>query len=284
MAESWRLKLERAEHHFEDFQAEASRYAHSDNFKVVPVVHRTKADNRIETVDYRLRIVNQPDPVLSVIAGDVLYNLRSALDHLAVGLVPKKYRRDVSFPIESEQIWARKDRRFVVRSPDGRRRFRAATSGMCQEAVRIIGELQPYEPKEVPLDARALYQLSRLSNADKHRQLVTFAAGLRHIILDMQTRGNASRYAPAASPDTDREPFAPDGETIVKYAVSAPADVRDSEIQAQVSGTPVIAVKVVVPNRRDARAGYMPFDVLCRTLFAHFRDTVFPALEPFVRR
>jgi hypothetical protein len=47
----------------------------------------------------------RPDHRLPLIAGDVVYNLRAGLDHLACALVSVSDRSHVMFPILIESVW-----------------------------------------------------------------------------------------------------------------------------------------------------------------------------------
>lgn len=282
MAESWRLKLDRAQHHVLDLKREIAAYAKDDSYKLVPVDPRPKCHQHGGTCwDYQLVMTRQPNPMVAVIAGDILFNVRSALDHLAVAMVLPQRKGKTSFPIEIEHIWERKNRRFVVRNPDGRRRFRTATEGMPDGAVAIIKSLQPYNAPRDERDQEALYQLSRLNNADKHRQLVAFASGLLHVICEVSVGGEFERK-PILDVDK-RFGFAPDGAHVFHFA-TGPRVAPKSEVHVQVSGTPVVGIKIVSPDGHPDRAGYMNIEELFALLLPNVSNHLFPALEPYVRR
>ena len=115
-------------------------------------------------------IVRSPPPTFSVIVGDILHNLRSALDHLAWELVKRaggKPGRHTSFPIcDTEDRWL-KDVVLRRRSEDRR----SPLSGIEPDSAiwRFIQAVQPYEGAAY---ADAMTALRVLSNADKHRQLL----------------------------------------------------------------------------------------------------------------
>lgn len=93
-------------------------------------------------------------------AGDVVQNLRSALDHLACQLVQVGNRgiepnRNVSFPIcPSVKVYEKTKRRKV--------------NGMRQDAIMAIDALKPYKGGN-----DALWRLHEINNIDKHRLILT---------------------------------------------------------------------------------------------------------------
>jgi hypothetical protein len=115
-------------------------------------------------------IVESPSPMLSVIVGDVLHNLRSGLDHLAWELVIRaggKPGRHTYFPIcDTEERW--------IREVEWRRRSgdrQSPLTGIEPDSAiwKFIQAVQPYEGA---IYAKAMTALRVLSNADKHRQLL----------------------------------------------------------------------------------------------------------------
>lgn len=101
----------------------------------------------------------------SVRLGEILYNLRSALDHLvwqlvlANGQVPGRHN---AFPIvRSDEDWAKQAR------------GQWALSGVSESAVTMIRRLQPYTGGiHLPFNVGAFWKLHALCNIDKHRHLV----------------------------------------------------------------------------------------------------------------
>ncbi len=95
-------------------------------------------------------------------AGDVVVNLRGALDHLAYQLtkvhrprITIKEERDISFPICKDLAGYEKARKTVVKlvSPD---------------AIKLIDALKPYKGGN-----EALFRLNELNNINKHKLLPT---------------------------------------------------------------------------------------------------------------
>jgi hypothetical protein len=116
--------------------------------------------------------------ILSVICGDFIHNLRSALNYIVVALVDKSganLTKKHQFPIFEDQasyegkIW---DTTTAIGRGD---------LGNVIYGLREIYDLQPFrkdpkfcvgfEPGQDPMSAHPLFHLNRLSNADKHRLL-----------------------------------------------------------------------------------------------------------------
>jgi hypothetical protein len=102
-------------------------------------------------------------------AGDIVHNLRSALDHLAYHLVAvglecspfmpltEREMRHIYFPI------AETSEKYESEKP-------AKVKGMLLEAVEAIDRLKPYKGGNP-----ALWRIHELDNIDKHRTLFTLA-------------------------------------------------------------------------------------------------------------
>jgi hypothetical protein len=115
-------------------------------------------------------VVEPPPPTLSVIVGDVLHNLRSALDHLAWELVKRaggKPGRHTYFPICDTEKWWLQETVHRRRAED--RKSPLAGVEPSSAIWRFIQAVQPYKGAAY---ANSLNALRVLSNADKHRQLL----------------------------------------------------------------------------------------------------------------
>jgi len=115
----------------------------------------------------------------SVICGDTVHNLRSALDHLVWQLVLSEGRKRPGsrnfFPIYTD---------FDDFIREVRSRKKKSRPGPLEginpkgDAWTFIEDLQPYKRRELGMDPRAhqLAVLNRLSNTDKHRTLHVYMA------------------------------------------------------------------------------------------------------------
>src|SRR4030042_881086 len=99
----WWLKVKRAEKHMVDINQEAIRYASRNPYDIT----RIRLPDSQKQIRYRFHITEQPDPMIAVMLGDFVHNLRSALDYIIVACVPKQCRKHASFPIQSQDIFAK---------------------------------------------------------------------------------------------------------------------------------------------------------------------------------
>lgn len=116
------------------------------------------------------KVDREPPALLSVIVGDILHNLRSALDHLAWQLVQfagAKPGFHTKFPIhDTEKSWVRE---IEHRRRSGDRPSPLQGVDPTHRVWTFIEGIQPYHGGEC---ADALTNLRALSNADKHRALL----------------------------------------------------------------------------------------------------------------
>lgn len=173
----------RADHHFGHFKLRAARLPEK-----YPVSKRFEAYKGVDQWVWRLEIPLVDDPSLAVLVGDILFNVRSALDHLAVGLIPSALRRtrhimrSVQFPIFTCDIDERDPLTGHHLHRDQRRLWDRQTRGFATPTAQAaIKWHQPYQFLSKGLDPRdsSLAILRALQNADKHRQLVVVARGIR---------------------------------------------------------------------------------------------------------
>ena len=153
-----RAKLERAEKHISDVDAAIRLF-----FKSSPYLTITKQDQQTSDYISYVESVGDVPAKVSLIAGDAIHNIRSALDHLAWQLVLSTGNTpgpSTSFPIfdSAVEYEARSERKV---------------KGMRQAAIDAIGALKPYKTGN-----RLLWQLHRLDIIDKHRMVVTAGSAL----------------------------------------------------------------------------------------------------------
>lgn len=160
-------KINRADAHLQTLDQEWAKYLRSEPRPYgFPIHINPQTGDHTIYAEFR----QPPPPMLSVIVGDVLHNLRSALDHLAWELVIRgggKPGRHTSFPIcDTEDRW-RSEVEWRRRSGDRRSPLDGIEPGGA--IWRFIKAVQPYEGA---VYANAITALRALSNADKHRQLL----------------------------------------------------------------------------------------------------------------
>jgi hypothetical protein len=162
-----RLKLDRARNHLEVLGNELAAFNASEPYRIV---HEPNVDASEHF--FRAKVLKDPPSFLSVIIGDILQNMRSALEHLVWGLALKakgsEPSRAISFPIyRTESAF------FEVNKKTGNYSTRSGAHKIAEVVdprVRAaIQELQPYKGK-VP-DEDWLFILNELARVDRHQSL-----------------------------------------------------------------------------------------------------------------
>ena len=135
--------------------------------KLCEGIHKNIVREVREDVDKQTWVFQGPTPHTpvewSVTIGEILYNLRSGLDHLVWQLVIDNGQtpgRHNEFPItEDEQRWQQEKVR--------------ALKGVGQMHQAMIGHLQPFTGGiNLPFDVSMLRAIHELSNVEKHRHLI----------------------------------------------------------------------------------------------------------------
>jgi hypothetical protein len=165
--ESARLKILRAMKHRHMLDECITEY--TDTKPCVIVSHPNGEDT--------LNITHDPPPDVAIISGEIIYQVRSALDHLFFELVKRNHRRgklrdkwerDCQFPLHSKLPSGIK--KTPVAFADAAKISKAA-DWITDRAFTFIEGLQPYYMgKRVN---QLLGYFCQLSNIDKHRYLNT---------------------------------------------------------------------------------------------------------------
>lgn len=161
---TWQPKLERAKRHFVELETALASF-----FAMTPYKISTCRNDEGRLVYYLSDVADVPVE-LSLITGDVIQNLRSALDHLAYDLwvneASGRGRGDkIYFPID-------KDEASYNRNKAGK------TQGISAQSLAVIDSLHPY-----PGANDALWRIHTLNNRDKHRLLVTVGSSFQSMDL-----------------------------------------------------------------------------------------------------
>ena len=276
MRESWWLKVDRAEHHFIDLDVEIRKYESKHAYGPVHKPNRGGDKNRWV---YVLQITEQPDADLSLILGDVVHNLRTALDHVLVAMRPRNLRWNSGFPLNDVDIWAKDAAgEFVSRDHKRRASFTNAVEGLEAPAIALIKELQPYSMANDGFDAKLhpLGILGRLDNADKHRELVLLSGGVINLVAKVVARGERILQGPTTPDGTIG--YVPDGAVCAHFGWHGTTPLEESEMDVKISGTPEVAVDIGVPK------GIMGVRVAVELITRNLKEEVLPALEEYVIR
>lgn len=293
---SWRLKIERAKKHLVELEDQVRVYSERHPYRIGWERHGNPDSGEWLCI---LRITEQPDRAVSTIIGDVVHNVRSALDHLATAIAPESQEREASFPIRDVDPWNLDGRA----GEKARESFQAATRGMPEEAKTIIKQLQPYSrwpPNHTALlfhlggaivvgESRTpakfffhspqnhfLSVLNEFDNRDKHRTFVPIVTSLPGGIVTIRDRsGIVIHTEDVAGPRKDGAPILEVSE------IPTPTGIRlinpESKVDMQIRGSIQVTVRVGEPE------GVADIVQTLRGFTDRLPSVVFPALEPWVR-
>ena len=197
------LKVKRAKEHVEDLQRQITAFLETKPYKVA-----VKLDAQSRKPIYYLSSIERTPDCLSLVVGDAIQNLMSALDHLAYQIVCSDTG---DAPPNPNWIY------FPV--ADDAKKYEAKKHGKIggarQETFEAIDALKPYKGGN-----DSLWMLYRLNNIEKHRLLITVGSMFQSVNLGAHVARSMQRLF-SADPDS---PF--HGKTIpVVDAFFKPADV-----------------------------------------------------------
>lgn len=152
------LKLIRIPEHIKAIRKYVTNYARGQSHKRIP-----QPDGK-----EKVSVTKEPPHEISVLAGEVLYQLRSTIDHLAFDLV-KMNTGNVQLPADWEEhcffpLWLK-----VPKKPPTYNCFEHILPGISKQAFTFIEGVQPYRTNN--RTGNMLRLLAELSNIDKHRHL-----------------------------------------------------------------------------------------------------------------
>jgi hypothetical protein len=152
------LKIQRASEHLGDLYARHRYFGTPHPYGIY-----TERDEEAKVVRYRFHLYKTIPPEWSLIIGDLLHNLRSALDLIAWQLVEANGNRPdehTKFPIgESEKAWESGE--------SGAKILQRKGHAIGDEPMAVLRTLKPYKGGD-----DALYALHRLNIEDKHHLLI----------------------------------------------------------------------------------------------------------------
>jgi hypothetical protein len=261
-----RLKMGRARKHLEELHALIQEFMQGDPERTDSI---GGADLHIDNIKGKLtcdaRIPDAP-PVhkWGLVVGDVLHNLRSALDHLAWQLVLANGKSPTSrteFPIFKD------DREFKDQA-------RRKVGGMSKDARTAIESLQPYATRKDDPEGEPLWCVQELSIVDKHRLL--------HLSEIHLTRGRFTFRHPQKI-QVSRDYFlesgpVQDGTPIARFSWD-PAIYREVDVEVHLSFDVAFGK---APAEGPPISDYtgVPIRDLLITIWAELDEVVLPALAP----
>lgn len=180
--------------------------------------------------------------IFSILVGEVVYHLRSALDHLVYQLIIAKTKQPPTFKSAFPIVWCGKDRRIK----SALKEYEAQSSRLKQDismaAVQMIHDLQPFH-RGAAFQDDPLWMLNELNNADKHRVLNLTVHGISHYTVKVLARGH--QFDATFQPKIHFEA----GAEIGRLRLLDGASYRDYEVQ--VDGDLIIAVALDQVGQRQ---------------------------------
>lgn len=166
---------------------------------------------------FRLRVMKAPPLELSLIMGDVVHNLRAALDYVVYALAGDRANRSNSFPICDSSS------QYLEVGRDGLTRRDRLMHDVPEGAREEIDRMQPFRATVDPA-RHPLRLLRRLSNVDKHRLSPPVFGATERLMI----RGDPAAVGPYVEARSDLDPHARlvDGTEIGRWRPRRGADRR----------------------------------------------------------
>lgn len=174
-----RVKIIRATERHRNLEQQARAFLDSNPYRVA-----TRTDVATRRLIYFLESVRDVPVEISSLAGDVLQNLRSSLDHLAFELFMLGTQgkagdgKHVSFPIFDDAT------AYFNHAP-------GKMKGMLGDAIAAIDGTQPYQGGN-----NVLWQIHRLNNIDKHRFLIAVGSAYQSVDVGAHMQQMLSQLGP----------------------------------------------------------------------------------------
>lgn len=166
-----RQKAMRAGKHFEVAQRMFRRFVRNECGVRAEFSTRTQQYNAVAHLP-------PPPPVIGLLVGDCVHNLRSALDHIVYALISTNPTKPEGVPDSRTMFPIRDTKEGYLHQVTKLRRIH----GTPDAVAALIDSLQPYHARDKGLDytAHPLWVLDKLENIDKHRRLMLASGVARH--------------------------------------------------------------------------------------------------------
>jgi hypothetical protein len=203
---SARLKIARANHHAKALKTAIDAWLKDRPYEVT-------LDKDPETGEQvcRIHVLRHPPPEWSILIGEIVYGLRSALDHAVYGLSAPPGGdppNGTEFPIFKDEAMFRNTNR-----PGGLWKAR----GLSPAALSVVDSVQPFRHGGQEPDRHLLWVLQELCNVDKHRMLNLSSTALGAMNLTLEAEGSVQVQRSKVREDGPIE----DGAEMVRWSVIA---------------------------------------------------------------
>jgi hypothetical protein len=254
--ESVDAKIARARVHLSTFETDVGKFIEQARPRFI-----RKVDHE-STKHWLVFFVEDPYPPieLSVVIGDFLHNLRSALDNLICGLVRKGNPTSTcsgrQFPI------------FIDRDKYLAKRSRML-KGVPKEACTLIDGLQPQCRPETTRELDPLWILNTLCNRDKHRAAnLTFCVNKNVELLVPLRNGSALHI---------KLPQILYADQVTPVMLPGDPSLIEDNVQVQIRG------RSSVNFRSTDQWAERSVDELLVTCLQYVEDRIIPSFKPYFR-
>jgi hypothetical protein len=257
-------RLDRAQYHLTNLQSEIDAWVDEGPLQTWI---QTEADDENPKKYLYCQVLRKPPSHLSLIIGDCLHNLRSALDNLAFELALEHTQGPMSKEIEEASAFPIQH----LQTKKSNKRFKDMTEGIDPKAKQAIADLQPYN-RGAKFASDSLWQLNELSRRDKHRlppvaSLVTIRSltyfvpeGIETAEVNMMVTGFEGRAPVVNYPALDK----------------TGAKVKDIDFNLIFS----VGFSYLVPKNLLGRQ----IPEVLENIYTHITDRVLPPLQSFLHR
>jgi hypothetical protein len=239
---SYMRKLRRADRHLAELKRAIDTWAGRHPYEVRTTTYKKRSAFHLAFTE---------DPVnteIGIVVADLVYNLRSALDHLTAALVPPADRDSVYFPVFWKGVWEQASSADTSEHAKDRARWQTTTRNMKGGAVALLKRVQPSPSSSANATVSVLVMLNRLSNTDRHRQLPVFAKALR--LPAVRWEDSMGTHVGSDARTQELGTVLEDGAELVGLPRHA--------TNVQIRGVPVVAVRVGNPGGRQPSTVELP--------------------------
>jgi hypothetical protein len=264
-------KLGRAEKHLVELKEAIDAYAGSTP-DTHPYTVRKGVEGKKKPEVYRLHFRRSPaNTDIPLIAADIIYNLRSSLEHLIASMAPAKYRDSLMFPIFWRGVWdpcidgENKQRR------KDRERWAAIDRALPSKAVAHLKRLQP--PDDGGQEVHQLRLLNQLSNTDRHTKLPVTVGGLTNFMTRWYMQDGSDKIG-IGSAHSGR---VLEDKTEIKGAPKGAVNV-------EIVGTPLVSIRIR-KEKIDGRMQWISTEIpdTLSSMHAFISEQIIPPLIEHIR-
>jgi hypothetical protein len=260
---SYLAKVARAKEHLIDLEQAIERYVGERPYLVSVCVKGKKKPRAVRCLAFTVAPANTDIPI---IAADVIYNLRSALDHLMSALVAKKDRSSCMFPIYFDGVWEAIVPGENQQRVKERTRWASDIKTLSDDAIAVLKMLQPPNRGWQDTDNGLLLLVNHLSNRDRHEKLPVIAPGLLEMTVRFKLPDGSSRTRTAEIPPG----------SVLKDKTEI-AGIPDDAVDVEIEGVPLVAIDIAHEDR------YVPLAAKLDGAARLIAERVIPSLTSYVR-